>query len=397
MKDNIKILITVCFFHLFNDGVISLVPLLFPIFRSLFNLSYSQIGIITGTGLAVSLVAQFLIGFISDKRNFKTLLLTGMSLLILSLIIFPSIQGFTSLFILFILLRFSSSFFHPLGIGLISKQFKKDRLDWAMGIQSALGDFGVFIAIASTLFIAETIGWKYPFYIWTVIGILSIILGIILTKTISHLDIKQHIIKSREPFRKNLKEYKKIIKNLRYYAPMLIISGATWGTTLTYLPLFLDETTNLSLSIIGLIVSLWIGFGTVVTLFYGHIHSKIGRKKIIVLSYLTIALMNILLISNPLAMLIPVIVGLLGIATFLTFPILFSYISEITHESNEGKTFGFIFTLQLGGGTFLLYVSGFLSDIFGIWIPFLFMAIASLIATVSIFMKNNSLKDERIG
>ncbi|MBS3748340.1 MAG: MFS transporter [Candidatus Thermoplasmatota archaeon] len=394
MKNNIKLLITVCFFHLFNDGVISLVPLLFPVFRTLFNLSYSQIGIITGTGLAVSLFAQFFIGILSDKRNFKTLLLTGMSLLVIALLIFPNIQGFISLFALFILLRFSSSFFHPLGIGLISKRFKKDRLDWAMGIQSALGDLGVFIAIASTLFIAETIGWTYPFYIWTIIGIISIVLGYILTKNIPKTDLKQQSIHQKKLFKEKIHDYKKIITKLRYYAPMLIISGATWGTTLTYLPLFLDENTPLSLSIIGFIVSLWIGFGTIAAFFYGHLHSKIGRKKIIILCYLTIATMNFFLIINPILSIIPVIVAILGIATFLTFPILFSYVSEITHESNEGKTFGFIFTLQLGGGTFLLYISGFLSDVFGIWIPFIFMAIASIVATISIFFKNNAAQDQ---
>lgn len=393
MKQNVKILSMVCLFHLFNDGVISLVPLLFPIFRILFDLSYTQIGIITGTGLAIGLLAQFYIGTISDTRNFRTLLLIGMSLLVLSLLLFPGVQGFITLFFLFIFLRFSASFFHPLGIGLISRRFKKDRLDWAMGIQSAFGDLGVFFAIASTLFIAETIGWQYPFYIWTILGAISILITVLLTLKIPTIHLKHHKLGQHQSFKEKLVEYKQIISTLHYFAPMLIISGATWGTTLTYLPLFLDERTVLSLSIIGLIVSLWIGAGTLASFFYGRIQARIGRKKIITLCYLTIALMNIALIITPLIWMIPFIVSLLGIATFLTFPILFSYISEITHESREGKTFGFIFTLQLGGGTFLLYLSGFLSDVFGIWIPFLFMAIASIIATTSIFLKNNTTQD----
>lgn len=394
MKPNHKLLSMVSLFHLFNDGVISLVPLLFPIFRSLFNLSYSQIGIITGTGLATSLLAQFLIGTVSDKRNFRTLLLTGVSLLVLSLLLFPTVQGFITLFLLFIFLRFSSSFFHPLGIGLISRRFKKDRLDWAMGIQSAFGDLGVFIALSSTLYIAETFGLLYPFYIWTLIGIFVIIIGVVLTKTIPTIHLKHQPSNQKVLFSKKISEYKHIIATLRYFAPMLIISGATWGTTLTYLPLFLDENTFLSLSVIGLIISLWIGAGTLASVFYGKIQEKIGRKKIITLCYLTIAGMNLLLILNPTIWLIPFIVSILGIATFLTFPILFSYISEITHESREGKTFGYSFTLQLGGGTVVLYSSGFLSDVFGIWIPFLFMAIASIIATMSIFVKNTTIQEQ---
>lgn len=392
MIDNHRILATVSIFHLFNDGVISLVPLLFPIFRVLFNLSYSQIGLITGTGLAISLFIQFYIGSISDKRNFRTLLLIGMSSLVITLFLFPYITGFLSLFLLFILLRFSASFFHPLGIGLISRRFKKDRLDWAMGIQSAFGDLGVFFAIVSTLFIAETIGWNYPFYIWTGIGLTAVVLGILLTYSLPKKHLKHVTIYKKQSIREKIREYRRIFSNLRYYTPLLIISGATWGVTLTYLPLFLEETTSISLSLIGVVVSLWIGFGTLASFFYGKIQAKLGRKNIILLCYALITLLNLLLIFNQFIILLPIIIATLGIATFLTFPILFSSVSEITHESKEGKTFGFIFTLQLGGGTILSYLSGFLSDVFGIWIPFAFMAITGLIATMSILLKKQ-IKD----
>ncbi len=70
---------------------------------------------------------------------------------------------------------------------------------------------------------------------------------------------------------------------------------------------------------------------------------------------------------------------LLGVSTFLTYPALLSIISEATHESVEGRTFGIIFTLQLGGGTTLLFFGGVLADIFGIGIPFAILGALSLI------------------
>jgi MFS family permease len=72
---------------------------------------------------------------------------------------------------------------------------------------------------------------------------------------------------------------------------------------------------------------------------------------------------------------------LLGVSTFLTYPALFSIVSEATHKSVEGRTFGIIFMLQLGGGTMLLFFGGVLSDIFGIWIPFAILGALSLILT----------------
>jgi MFS family permease len=73
---------------------------------------------------------------------------------------------------------------------------------------------------------------------------------------------------------------------------------------------------------------------------------------------------------------------LLGISVFLTYPALASFISEVTEESSESGTFGIVFTLQLGGGTIVLFLSGFLSDIYGIWMPFVVLGVPSLLLSM---------------
>ena len=166
MKDKIKILSTVGIYHSFNDGSVVIIPILFPVFKILFNLSYTQVGIITGGGLLITLITQILIGKSSDRKDRRFLLSIGILLLSCSLLIITQVQGFLTLLLFIFLLRFSAGFFHPVGIGWISKAFKKERIDWAMGIQSALGDFGAFIAILSTAFIVEIKDWSYPFYLW---------------------------------------------------------------------------------------------------------------------------------------------------------------------------------------------------------------------------------------
>ena len=123
MNDKNKILSTVSLFHAFNDGSVAVIPLLFPIFKILFNLSYTEIGLITGGGLLITLISQIVIGRISDKKNKKTLLSTGVILLIGSMYVLTWIQGFFTLILFIFILRFSASFFHPIGVGLISKTF----------------------------------------------------------------------------------------------------------------------------------------------------------------------------------------------------------------------------------------------------------------------------------
>ena len=163
MDEKHRILSTVSLFHAFNDGAVSTIPILFPVFKTLFDLSYTQIGLITGIGLVVTLISQVSIGRISDKNNSRTFLLIGVFLLSGSMLAFPFTQGFITLLLFVIILKFSSSFFHLSGIGLISRIFKRNKLDWAMGIQSAFGDFGAFLAILTTLYIVESIDGFSPF------------------------------------------------------------------------------------------------------------------------------------------------------------------------------------------------------------------------------------------
>ena len=160
----------------------------------------------------------------------------------------------------------------------------------------------------------------------------------------------------------------------------------------SYLPLLLDEKTTFSLSFIGVIVSIWIGIGTIVCIFYGEIASFFGRKKITIISYFALAIMAFLLTFVVNIYLISLIMIVLGIAFFITFPANFSYVSEITDETIEGKTFGYILTFQLGVGTILLFLSGATADIWGIWTPFFILGFFSLIVGIIFLINHKKLK-----
>jgi len=153
MKEKNKILSTVCIYHAVNDGSVAVIPILFPVFKSIFSLTYTQVGFITGGGFILTLIAQLVIGRIADGKNFSNLLKTGLLLVGISMLLLSQSSGFITLIIFIFILRLSSSFFHPIGVGWISKIFKKDRLDRAMGIQSGCADIGAFIALSTTLYL----------------------------------------------------------------------------------------------------------------------------------------------------------------------------------------------------------------------------------------------------
>ena len=379
MNEKTRILTTVGIYHAFNDGSVVMIPILFPIFKELFNLSYTQIGIITGGGLLITLITQVFIGNASDKRNRRLLISTGILILCASLLVITQVQDFLTLLLFIIILRFAAGFFHPIGVGWISKIFKKNRLDWAMGIQSALGDFGAFIAILTTAFIVEIKDWSYPFYIWAIIGVFCLITGLSLTYNVKEdylYNLKNNDIKNISKI--SLTQELDLLKKVKLFIPGSIISGSSWGIIVSYLPLLLVERTTLSLSIIGVIISIWIGVGTISCIFYGKIISFLGRKRVIIITYFIIGFMGISLTIFTNILVLIIIMILLGITSFLSFPAIFSYVSEKTDDAYEGKVFGYIFTLQLGGATILLFLSGITSDLWGIWTPFFILGVLSL-------------------
>jgi len=383
MNEKNRILATVGIYHAFNDGSVVMIPILFPVFKALFDLSYTQIGIITGGGLLITLITQIFIGIASDKKNRRLLLSTGVLLLSASLLIITQVHDFLTLLLFIFIIRFSSGFFHPVGIGWISKIYKKDRIDWAMGIQSASGDFGAFIAILTAAFIVEIKGWSYPFYIWVIIGVLCLITGLSLTYNIKekYLINMKNIDTKPNPKSSLIREWD-LLKKIKLFIPGAIISGSAWGIVVSYLPLLLVERTTLSLTAIGVIISIWLGVGTIFCIFYGKIILFLGRKNVIILSYVLMGLMGLSLTIFTNVIILVIIMILLGISSFLTFPAIFSYVSEKTDETYEGKVFGYIFTVQLGGGTILLFLSGVTSDLWGIWTPFFILGVLSLLIAI---------------
>jgi FSR family fosmidomycin resistance protein-like MFS transporter len=186
MKEPGKILWTVAIIHAINDGSVAAVSVLFPVFLELFHLSYTQVGIITGGGLFLTLIGQLVFGRIADGKNVNSFLLTGLFLTGVSMFLLTLSRNFLTLILFMLILRFATSFFHPIGVGWISRTYKRNRLDWAMGIQSGAADLGTFLTIATTLSLTTLWGWGLPLSLWGVIGMAGFFVCILLTRELEN-------------------------------------------------------------------------------------------------------------------------------------------------------------------------------------------------------------------
>jgi FSR family fosmidomycin resistance protein-like MFS transporter len=377
-----RILSTVSLVHAINDASVAVISILFPIFKELFSLSYTQVGVITGGGLFITLIGQLILGRMADGKNVNLFLLTGLVLTGISLVLLTLSTAFLTLIIFIFFMRFATSFFHPIGIGWISRTYKKGKLDWAMGIQSGSADLGVFLAILTTLSITQLTHWTVPLYGWACICIIGLLACLLLTRPLK----REFVIVPKDTKKSTLKDLAvdafHRMKKIQLLIPAFMISGASWGVMITYLPLLLNAQTTLSLPVIGFLIAIWAGIGSLTSISYGKIRTYIHRKQVLVIAYLAIGVFSLLLTFVTHIVLLLSLMILLGVALFLTYPALFSFVSEVTHESVEGWTFGLTFMFQTGGGTILLFLGGVLSDVYGIWMPFALLGTLSLLFTL---------------
>src|SRR5438046_9222096 len=102
----------------------------------------------------------------SDPRDPTRFLPLGVVILGVGSMLVSSSSKFLMLLVLVALSRIGASFYHPVGISWIGREFKGPELDRAMGFQSAFGDTGVILGMATTSIVAFALGWQGPFLLW---------------------------------------------------------------------------------------------------------------------------------------------------------------------------------------------------------------------------------------
>ncbi len=107
------ILFAISISHLLNDTIQSLIPAIYPVIKSNYHLTFSQIGLITLTfQLAASLLQPF-VGMYADKKPQPYSLAMGMSFTLIGLVILSMSNSFQMMLISVALVGIGSSIFHP--------------------------------------------------------------------------------------------------------------------------------------------------------------------------------------------------------------------------------------------------------------------------------------------
>jgi MFS transporter, FSR family, fosmidomycin resistance protein len=108
---NVLAAISVC--HLLNDMMQSLLPALYPMLRSSYQLTFGQVGLLTFTFQFTASLLQPLIGAMADRSPRPYSLAAGMGFTLVGLVLLAFAGSFTLLLVAASLIGTGSSVFHP--------------------------------------------------------------------------------------------------------------------------------------------------------------------------------------------------------------------------------------------------------------------------------------------
>ncbi|HXC97762.1 MAG TPA: MFS transporter [Verrucomicrobiae bacterium] len=107
------ILFALSFCHLLNDSIQSLLPAIYPLLKSSFALTFTQIGLITLTFQMVGSVFQPVIGFYTDRNPRPYSLVAGMAITLVGLVALALASSYAAILGAAAMIGMGSAIFHP--------------------------------------------------------------------------------------------------------------------------------------------------------------------------------------------------------------------------------------------------------------------------------------------
>lgn len=362
-----RVLFSSSLFHALDDASVAVVPMVFPLLynQQFIIKSYFQIGILSNFGLLITLLFQVVIAYMAGHIEYRFMFLVSYWGITLSLLLLTCSTSFLSFLLLFLLMRVFTSFYHPVGIAWVSKAYARGRIDFAMGVQSGSGNLGVFIAFITSGYLAQSFHWKFALWLW---ALLALLLG-----TIGFLAVREISSKSVEREKLDFSSWVQTLRKIKACIPGLAFGGACWGMTIYYASSLLYNKFHIPLGKTGLYLSLWIGIGTITTYLFGALSERMGRYQASLLGFggATLACFLIGTASRKGIVLLGFL--LFGTFLFLIYPALQSYVGDKIAGKNQAQAFSLVANVQLLSGAMVAFLSGFLSDGFGIHSPFILL------------------------
>nr|QNO53795.1 hypothetical protein BHOFEJJL_00014 [Methanosarcinales archaeon ANME-1 ERB6] len=366
-------------------------PALSPVIKAEFQLTNTGIGMLSFAFAAAIGLGSILSGMLSDRFDGIRLISMGFfSTAILSALLLLS-RDFFSLTLIFIIMGFGLSFYHPSALSHIANSFKIKR-GKVFGVHEIGGSVGIAITPLIAGFVCLYAGWRL---IYIILAFPAIFFAFLLFKWVRAGKIgwatrKQKVhsdasagtsTSANDP---GLKDFLRQIISTGSIRRIYVIEGLfgfVMGGSLTFIPIFLNEAEGLSPEIAVMLTCVFTAGGAIGKFVGGHFSDLVGERKVMAYGFFLVA---------PLFFAVPYLprfgaitaLALAGLIFPTVLPAIIATISREVPPSRTGMAFGLLMFAGFGFGSTSRIILGLVSDSFGISVVFYPLVVAVLIGGV---------------
>lgn len=356
-KTLFSVLFAISFAHLLNDLIQAIIPSVYPILKENYNLSFTQIGLITFAFQFSASILQPFVGYYTDKNPKPFSQIYGMLFSLLGIVCLSFADSFYWILISVCLIGTGSAIFHPESAR-ISNLASGGKRGLAQSIFQVGGNFGTALGPLLVALIVVPNSQKY--ILWFVVAAV-IALGIISKIAFWYRDHLIYRTSKTAPFVNFHNLSKSRVKWSIVILLVVIFSKFFYSASLsTYYTFFLIDKFHLSIQQAQYHMFIYLIAYAAGTIMGGPLGDKFGRKYIIWFSVFG---------ATPFALLLPyvnlfwtdVLMIIIGLIISSAFPAIIVYAQELIPKKLgmiSGLFYGFAFGMGALGSALL----GILAD-----------------------------------
>jgi len=349
--------------HLVTDMTGGAIPVLLPVIKSEFSLSYTAIGVIILVSNLISSVIQPFFGIWSDRKVILWLLPAGCLLAGVGLALVGFAPGYLLILLAVAVNGIGAAAYHPEA----SKQsflISGEKKATALSIYSVGGNIGHGLGPVMAALLLE-LGGRRGVGIFLII---SVITALLLNKSLPAIkqlaDKNSHVEKDSRAKPSVSRREKGVILALFLVVMVVILRSLVHLGMTNFIPLYVEEYLNGSKHFGALLLTVFLLSGAVGTIFGGLAADRIGRKRVMVLSFaLVTPLLWLFLISNGFWAV--VFAALSGFVLISTFSVTVVYAQELI-PNRVGLASGLILGFAFGVGALGGLAFGAAADVWGV-------------------------------
>src|SRR5699024_5414677 len=353
-----SILLSLSAAHFLNDALQMVIPAIYPLLKANYNLSFTQIGLITLTFQLTASIFQPLVGNVTDKRPQPYLASAGMGFTLIGLLSLAYAGSFAIILGAVALVGLGSSVFHPESTRM-TRYVSGNRATMAQSIFQVGGKIGTAVGPLLAAAIIIPLGQHY-------VGLFSILafFAILVLWKVGKWFIKRdfHTGESIAPGMQNIRHISRQKTALTIVILMILIFSKFFylAAMKNYLTFYMMNHFGVSVQssqVYLFIFLLAVAAGTIIG---GPLGDKYGRKKVIWISILCVAPLTLLLpyVNLTWSVILMVIIGMILASAF---PAIIVYGQELIPEK-LGMVSGLFYGLSFGMGAIGSAILGILAD-----------------------------------